>query len=244
METNMTANGDGKGAALAAALQKAVERHEHLRKAAAEHLRSKMTRWLEVLGLSGELNVGLVTVDFAIKVETEQDSRGYKDSIDVYFRPDWILESETKVEKRRVLEVSFNSIRLGGGRGTDALMAKAAGRFAERLAEIESGLRDFDWESYDGAEREVRTARGALRMHEAENAAAEYKRKTEAFRAKLERGVRIDFFAKSVYQGGDSVGAIEWISPKCVFFTGGRVKRATIPETLKMLVNGEWRIVE
>ena len=244
METNKTANGDGKREALAVALQKASERHEHLRMTATEHLRSKMTRWLEALGLSGELKVGVVTVDFVIKVETGRDSGGNRDSVDVYFRPDWILESETKVDKRRVLEVSFNSIRLGGGRGTDALMAKAAGRFAERLAEIESDLRDFDWESYDGAEREVRTARSALRMHEAECAAAECKRKTEAFRAKLARGVRIHFFARSVYEGGDSVGTVEWISPTCVFFAGGRVKRATVTETLKMLVRGDWRIVE
>ena len=244
METNTTQAGDARRDALVEAHRNAGERHRRMREDAGTHLRETMTRWLDRLGMADALTVGSVIVDFAVKLEFAPDASGYKDGIDAYFKPDWVSECRAEGGKRRFLEVTINSVRLAAGRSHDALVAKIAGRFAEHLAEIEADLLDFGWDDYDSAEREMNAARDAVRMYDAKCAAAEYERKAGEVRARLARGVKIDVFAKSEYHRADAERTVEWISPECVFFKDGDKRRVPLADAVKMIVKGDWRIVE
>ena len=244
METDTAQAGDARRDALVEAHKNAGERHRRIREEAGTHLRETMTRWLDRLGISDALTVGSVTVDFAVKLEFAPDSRGYKDGIEAYFRPDWVSECRAEGGKRRFLEISINSVRLAVGRSHDALTAKIAGMLAEHLAEIEADLLDFGWDAYDAAEREMNAARDAVRLYDAKCAAAEYERKAGEVRARLVPGVMIDVFAKIGYRRADAERTVEWISPKCLFFKNGDKRRVPLADALKMLVKGDWRIVE
>ena len=244
METNTTQAGDARRDALVEAHRNAGERHRRMREDAGTHLRETMTRWLDRLGMADALTVGSVIVDFAVKLEFAPDASGYKDGIDAYFKPDWVSECRAEGGKRRFLEVTINSVRLAVGRSHDTQVAKIAGRFAEHLAEIEADLLDFGWDAYDAAEREMNAARDAVRLYDAKCAAAEYERKAGEIRARLVPGVKIDVFAKIGYRRADAERTVEWISPKCLFFKNGDKRRVPLADALKMLVKGDWRIVE
>lgn len=244
METNTTQAGDARRDALVEAHRNAGERHRRMREDAGTHLRETMTRWLDRLGMADALTVGSVIVDFAVKLEFAPDASGYKDGIDAYFKPDWVSECRAEGGKRRFLEVTINSVRLAVGRSHDTQVAKIAGRFAEHLAEIEADLLDFGWDDYDAAEREMNATRDAVRMYDAKCAAAEYERKAGEVRARLTPGVKIDVFAKIGYRRADAERTVEWVSPKCLFFKNGDKRRVPLADALKMLVKGDWRIVE
>ena len=244
METNTSQAGDARRDALVEAHKNAGERHRGMKDEAGTHLRETMRRWLDRLGLANALTVGSVTVDFSVNLEFAPDSRGYKDRIEAYFRPSWQSERRGGVEQRRILEISINSVRLAVGRSRDVLVAKIAGRFAEHLAEIEADLLDFGWDAYDAAERELSAAKDAVRVYDAKCAAAEYERKAGEVRARLAPGVKIDVFAKIGYRRADAERTVEWISPKCLFFKDGDKRRVPLADALKMLVEGDWRIVE
>ena len=244
METNTTQAGDARRDALVEAHRNAGERHRRMREDAGTHLRETMTRWLDRLGMADALTVGSVIVDFAVKLEFAPDASGYKDGIDAYFKPDWVSECRAEGGKRRFLEITINSVRLAVGRSHDTQVAKIAGRFAEHLAEIEADLLDFGWDDYDAAEREMNATRDAVRMYDAKCAAAEYERKAGEVRARLTTGVKIDVFAKIGYRRADAERTVEWVSPKCLFFKNGDKRRVPLADALKMLVKGDWRIVE
>ena len=244
METNTAQTGDARRDALVEAHKNAGDRHRRIREEAGAHLRETMTRWLDRLGMADALTVGSVIVDFAVKLEFAPDASGYKDGIDAYFKPDWVSECRAEGGKRRFLEVTINSVRLAVGRSHDTQVAKIAGSFAEHLAEIEADLLDFGWDAYDAAEREMNAAKDAVRMYDAKCAAAEYERKAGEVRARLAPGVKIDVFAKIGYRRADAERTVEWVSPKCLFFKNGDKRRVPLADALKMLVKGDWRIVE
>ena len=244
METNTAQAGDARRDALVEAHKNAGERHRRMRKEAESHLRKTMTRWLDRLGMADALTVGSVTVDFEVRLEFAPDSRGHKDGIDAYFRPDWVSERRAEGGKRRFLEISINSVRLAVGRSHDALTAEIAGRFAERIAEIEADLLDFGWDAYDAAEREMNAAKDAVRLYDAKCAAAEYERKAQKVRERLAPGVRIDTRERITLRRPDDVRTVEWVSPKCLFFKNGDKRRVPLADALKKIVKGDWRIVE
>ena len=244
MEKNTTQAGDARRDVLVEAQKSADERHRRMKEEAGTHLRETMTRWLDRLGMADALTVGSVIVDFAVKLEFAPDASGYKDGIEAYFKPDWVSECSAEGGKRRFLEVTINNVRLAVGRSHDTQVAKIAGSFAEHLAEIEADLLDFGWDAYDAAEREMNAARDAVRMYDAKCAAAEYERKAGEARARLVPGVKIDVFAKIGYRRADAERTVEWVSPKCLFFKNGDKRRVPLADALKMLVKGDWRIVE